>query len=103
MDTGFIISIVALGFAVLGVCGAIVSLWIRQAPPELTEVLSKVRQLDLDLTELADRQNTWMRRDAVRNARDGKLVPPTAIPLDPAQVKAELRRRVATMRSGGQL
>jgi hypothetical protein len=97
MSWAEICSILALVASGLAVGLSIITLRLQRVPPELAALSSKVLTLDADLTELADRQNTWMRRDAARTARAGQGTSPPP-PTGPADVKAELRRRVAALR-----
>lgn len=99
MELASIASILALALSVVALGVAIVTLRLQQIPPELSALQSKVNTLDLDLTELADRQNTWMRRDAARTARAGRELPAPASPKDR---KAELRARFAAVRTNSQ-
>jgi hypothetical protein len=86
----------ALALLAIGIAG--VSLAFRRQPPEFSDLLSQVRALDSDLTELADKVNHWMRRDAVRRARSGHDEP--AVPAVPLDRKAELRQRLAVAVAG---
>jgi hypothetical protein len=82
--------------AVLAIGIAAVSLAIRRQPPEFSALTSQVRALDSDLSELADKVQHWMRRDAVRRARSGQDEP-AAVPAIAMDRKAELRQRVAAL------
>ena len=93
-----ILSILALALSLLATGVSIVTLRLQQSPPELSALQSKVTAIDLDLTGLADRQNTWMRRDATRKAREGKEMVQQVAPDNPQALKAALRAKVAALR-----
>jgi len=92
MEISLFASFVALALSVLGAGIAVVTLRLQRSPPEVARLESKVSQLDLDVTEIADRINHWMRRDAVRSARAKNEAPPPALGnLSGAELKAQLR------------
>lgn len=93
-----IASILALALSVLASGVSIVTLRLQQSPPEVSALKSSLATLELDVTELADRTNTWMRRDATRKARDAKENIQQVAPTDPTAVKAALRARIAGIR-----
>jgi len=103
MAAGSLALFTALALSVLALAVSILSLWLRQSPPEIRALQSQVQHIDADLSELADRQNTWMRREATRHARAGKadFAPGPAAPQSPAEKKAALRARVMAARSNG--
>jgi hypothetical protein len=89
---------VASAIAISALVTAGVSLWIHYRTGSLTELRSRVRQLDLDLHDLFDTVEKWTRRDRVRRLREGRESEQTSEPTQPqtvADVKAELRRRAA--------
>lgn len=89
----------SVALALIAVAIAGVSLAFRRDPPEVAALSSQLRALDSDVSELADRVNHWMRRDAVRRARSGRdeaEAPP--VPATLADHKAALRAKVALAR-----
>ena len=102
MDTSLLTFLVACdaALALLALGCAAVSLYFRAQPPEFHSLLTQVRGLDSDLSELSDKVNHWMRRDAVRRARAGREEPEApAIPASRNDRKAEIRARLAAVRS----
>jgi len=92
-----------LSALVLGAAGTIFSVvsFVKQArTPDLSEINKRVSDLNLELTDLADRTNQWMRRQAVRNTREKSESPPGIVEaaVSLSDRKAQLRRRI---NSGG--
>ena len=99
MDSSLLTLLVACdaALALLALGCAVVSLYFRAVPPELHNVTTQVRSLDSDLSELSDKVNHWMRRDAVRRARAGREegdAGASSSPATPMTRKQELRARI---------
>lgn len=96
-----------VGNALLGVWGAvsvvalvssIVSLWLHYRTGSVRQLTSEVRQTSLDVHELFDTVEKWTRRDRVRRLREGRVETEPAVPLTPADRKAQLRAQFAAQR-----
>lgn len=107
MNAPLLLSIFALVTSVLGLGVAAFSLIARQTHPEVAAVQREVHALSADLSDLADRWNHWMRRDATRSARLAREAQSTPTPeagaLPPGARKALLRQRagLAAVQSPG--
>lgn len=66
-----VLALTALAAALVSLA---VSAWVslRPRPDSPAELLSTVRQLSLDVTELYDKVEHWQRRDRVRRLREGQ-------------------------------
>lgn len=95
----FLIAVAACTLAGLALVTAAVSLYLHLRTGSLHELVSHVRQLDLDVHEAFDVIEKWTRRDRVRRLREGRENADTPNqperPLSPAELKAALRARAA--------
>jgi len=89
-----------LGASLMALVIAIVSLAFQLRAGSVHELQSKVRSIDADVTDLAERLNTWQRRDSVRKARDAKEPMPVEIP-SLGDRKSQLRARARAMFANG--
>lgn len=94
-----LLAIAASALSLLALVSAGVSLWLTTRAASPRELTSSVRQLELDLHELFDTVEKWTRRDRVRRLREGREAagldnPTTPAPVNLAQHKAALRRKV---------
>lgn len=113
-DAALMIALFAI--SALSLTIAVISLYVRVRPPEVTELHGEVRRLEhdvtqvrLDVTDILDKLDHLNRRIRIRQLREGKErveespVPPNG-GLSTRDLKASLRERVgffpATMRAG---
>lgn len=97
MPLGELIAILmALALGATGTVFSVVSFLKQLRTPDLSEINKRVSDLNLELTDLADRTQHWMRRQAVRNTREkpegGTGIVEGAVSI--ADRKAALRRRI---------
>lgn len=88
-----------LAFTALGF--AIVSLALHLRPDSVIQIARRLRSIELEVADIADRTSTWMKRESVRNAREKKAemessTAPTNPELARLQKKAEIRSRAAS-------
>lgn len=83
-------------------CG--VSAYFQRRPPEFSALESRISALNLDLTDLSDRTQQWIRRAAVRNTRDQgeKQTSMVEKAVSLQDRKAELRARVRAQNGSSQ-
>jgi len=60
----------ALALGATGTVFSVVSFVKQLRTPDLSEINRRVSDLNLELTDLSDRTQQWMRRQAVRNTRE---------------------------------
>lgn len=85
----------ALALGATGTVFSVVSFVKQLRTPDLSELNRRVSDLNLELTDLSDRTQQWMRRQAVRNTRERQE--PAGIvegAVNIADHKASLRRRL---------
>ena len=75
---------------------SIVSVLFHYRTGSASDISTRVRALDTDLSNLSDQVNHWIRRAAVRNAREGKEEKANAMQFNvaPGDRKAAIRARV---------
>lgn len=87
--------LIALALGATGTAFSVVSFVKQLRTPDLSELNRRVSDLNLELTDLSDRTQQWMRRQAVRNTRE-KVESPSIVEgaVNIADHKAQLRRRL---------
>lgn len=90
------ISLIALAVSLLAAVFCGFSAYFQRRPADYSALESRISALNLDLTDLSDRTQQWIRRAAVRATREKEPTDPGIIQgaVSMADRKAQLRARL---------
>lgn len=94
-ETALWFSVVALVGAIGAVVFSVFALFFPRDPPDVSAVNRRITELSLEVTDIADKTGQFIRRQAVRNTREGKQSAvddsTSARPVTKDQLRAKVR------------